>query len=96
MADLDIHPAAQAEYEEAAEWYAERSLAVAERFVAQIEAALEEIRRRPNSVALVDDQHRLYLVDGFPYYVGYRITPKFLQVVAIRHAAQDQDAWKSR
>ena len=96
MVDFVIHPAAQLEYKNAAEWYAERSAIAAQRFVSEVEAGIETIRKRPESYALIDDRHRLYIVRGFPYYVAYRYRPGLVQVVAIRHAAQDQDAWKGR
>jgi plasmid stabilization system protein ParE len=96
MTDLVIHPAARDEYVSAAEWYAERSLATAERFVTEVQAAIEAIRKRPDSFALVDDQHRMYLVNKFPYYIAYRYRSGLVEVVAIRHAARDQDAWKDR
>jgi plasmid stabilization system protein ParE len=96
MTDLVIHPAAQAEYERAAEWYAERNPAAADRFISEVEAAIQAIRNHPESYALVDNKHRLYLVQGFPYFVGYRYRPGLVQIVAIRHASQDQDAWQGR
>ncbi|MCI0333774.1 MAG: type II toxin-antitoxin system RelE/ParE family toxin [Planctomycetes bacterium] len=96
MTDLVIHPAAQMEYAKAAEWYAERSTAAAHRFASEVEAAIQAICKQPDSYPLVDDRHRLYLVNGFPYYIAYRQLPGLLRIVAIRHAAQDQDAWKDR
>jgi hypothetical protein len=38
----------------------------------------------------------LYLVKGFPYYVAYRLRQNLVEVVAIRHSSQDQDAWRGR
>ena len=96
MNDIAIHPAAQAEYEKSADWYAERSAEAAERFASEVEAAFETIRRHPDSYARLDDTHRFYLLNKFPHYVAYRQKPGFVEVVAIRHAAQDQDAWLGR
>jgi plasmid stabilization system protein ParE len=96
MNDLIIHPAAQVEYESAAEWYAQKNPSAADRFVSQVESAIQVIREQPEMFALVDDKHRLYLLHGFPYYVGYRFRPGLVEVVAIRHAAQDQDIWRAR
>ena len=96
MTDFVIHPAAQAEYERAADWYAERSAMAAQRFVSEVEAAVEAIRKHPDSYARLDETHHLYLLNRFSYYVAYRQKPGLVQVVAIRHAAQDQEAWKGR
>jgi plasmid stabilization system protein ParE len=96
MTDLVIHPVAQLEYERATAWYAERSPEAARRFASAVEAAIDEVRKHPDGYGLVDDQHRLHLVHRFPYYVGYRYRPGLVEVVAIRHSSQDQEAWKSR
>jgi plasmid stabilization system protein ParE len=96
MIDFVIHPAAQAEYEKAADWYAERSAVAAERFVSEVEVAIEAIRKHPDGYAHLDETHRFYLLSRFPYYVAYRQKPGLLEIVAIRHGAQDQDAWTSR
>jgi plasmid stabilization system protein ParE len=96
MNDLILHPVAQTEYEAATAWYAEKSAAVSDRFIAEVEAAIHEVHRYPERYALVDDQHRLCLVASFPYYVGYRLRPGVVEVVAIRHAARDQNAWQER
>jgi plasmid stabilization system protein ParE len=96
MNDFVVHPAAQAEYETAVDWYAERSTVAAERFVSEVEAAIEAIQRHPESFARLDEAHRCYLLNRFPYYVAYREKPRLIEVVAIRHASQDQDAWKGR
>jgi plasmid stabilization system protein ParE len=96
MNDLVIHPAAQAEYEEAADWYAERSAVAAARFASEVEAAIEAIRKHPDSYARLDETHRFYLLNRFPYYVAYRDKLGLVEIVAIRHGAQDQDAWKGR
>jgi len=96
MNDFAIHPAAQAEYEKAADWYAERSAVAAERFASEVEAAIDAIRKHPDSYARLDEAHRFYLLNRFPYYVAYRQKPGLVEVVAVRHAAQDQDAWIGR
>jgi len=96
MIDLIIHPAARAEFQSAADWYAERSVQVAERFASKVEAAITAIRDHPDRYALIDDMHRMYLVDGFSYCIAYRLQRDRIEIVAIRHAAQDQDAWKDR
>jgi len=96
MNDSVIHPAAQAEYEKAADWYAERSVVAAERFASEVEVAIEAIRKHPDGYARLDETHRFYLLNRFPYYIAYRYKPGLVEIVAIRHGAQDQEAWKGR
>jgi plasmid stabilization system protein ParE len=96
MNDFVVHPSAQAEYEGAVAWYVKRSTRVGQRFASEVEAAIEAIQRHPESFARLDETHRCYLLHRFPYYVAYRQKPGLIEVVAIRHASQDQDAWKDR
>jgi toxin ParE1/3/4 len=96
MNDLVIHPAAQTEYEHAAAWYAERNATAAQRFVSEVETAIEQIRKFPDRYARIGETHRYYLLNRFPYYVAYRQKAGIVEIVAIRHAARDQDVWKGR
>ena len=96
MNELILHRVAQTEYEAATAWYAEKNPTVSDRFIAEVETAVHDVHQHPERYALVDDQHRLCLVSGFPYYIGYRFRPGMVEVVAIRHAAQDQNVWRKR
>ena len=96
MSNLEIHPSAQVEFEEAVCWYAERSVAAAQQFYIEVQQAIEAIRRHPARYARLDDTHRAYLLDRFPYYVAYRESRDIVQIVAIRHSSRNQDAWKGR
>jgi plasmid stabilization system protein ParE len=96
MIDSGILPIAQAEYESAVDWYLDKSPAAASRFVAEVETAIDAIRKYPDRFPRWDDLYRFYLLDTFPYYVAYRLTSDGIAIVAIRHGAQDQDAWQGR
>ena len=96
MNRLRIHPAAYAELEAATNWYAAQSVRAAARFAAEVEVAVETIHKYPERFARIDDSHRIYLLDRFPYFVAYRQKSGLVEVVAVRHTSQDQDAWKGR
>ena len=96
MANLKTHPAAQAEYESAVRWYADKSKRAAARFVGEVQAAIEAIQAHPDRYARLDETHRLFLLERFPYYVAYRQVRGVIEVIAIRHSSRDQDAWKGR
>jgi len=96
MTNLEFHPAAQSEYDSAADWYTNKSAKAAARFVSEVETAIDAIRRNPEQYSRWDNVHRFYLLNSFPYYVAYRLTSDSVVVVAIRHASQDQEAWKGR
>ena len=80
MNDFVIHPAAQDEYEKVADWYAERSVVAAERFASEVEVAIEAIRKHPDSYAHLDQTHRFYLLNRFPYYIAYRYKPGLVEI----------------
>ena len=96
MNDFAIHPAAQAEYEEAADWYAQQSAIAAKRFASEVEAAIETIRKRPASYSRLDETHYFYLLNKFPYFVAYRYTSEQVTIVAIRHTSRDESGWTER
>lgn len=45
----ELHPQAEQEFHDAAQWYAEQSIFAAERFIAAIAAALETVTDDPGS-----------------------------------------------
>ena len=55
---IKFHELAREEVREATEWYRERSLQVATRFVAQGERAVERIAADPESYPPITDSHR--------------------------------------
>ena len=96
MKKLDILLAARLEYDEAVDWYLERSVSAANRFRAEVEQAIEAVHRNPDQYARWDETYRFYLLKNFRYFVAYRQTEDTVVIVAIRHAARDQGAWKGR
>jgi plasmid stabilization system protein ParE len=54
VAEVTVHPAAEAEYEDALAWYLERSPQAADRFEAAFGEAIEAIRSRPTMFPLCD------------------------------------------
>jgi plasmid stabilization system protein ParE len=96
MTKVDVLPVAQRELRESFGWYRERSARTAKRFAVEVKSAITAIGQDPNQYPRWDDTYRFYMLNRFPYYVAYRQTPESVVIVAVRHAAQDQDAWKGR
>jgi plasmid stabilization system protein ParE len=96
MNNLEILPVAQIEYDNAFDWYLEKSVRAASRFVAAVESDIEQIHRHPERFARWDETYRYCQLERFPYFVAYRQYADRVVIVAIRHAARDQDAWKGR
>ena len=94
MAELIVGESAEAEYAAAADWYAERSHAVADGFTEAVAAAFRRILDRPQWGAACDKVHRQVIVRGYPYQVIYRIMDAdTIFVVAIAHCSRRPDYW---
>ncbi len=96
MKPLEIQPAALAEAEEAAAWYAERDPRVAARFAVELEAALNRIAEAPHRWPAYFHGTRRVRLTRFPYLVAYREDPTRILVVAIAHAKRRPGYWKKR
>ena len=96
MNDFIVHPAARDEFEHAAGWYSERSRTAETRFAAEINSAIDAICKSPEIWPCIDEIHRFYLLRVIPYLIVYRLTSDIVEIVAIRHTAQEPNAWVGR
>jgi plasmid stabilization system protein ParE len=72
VAEVTIHPEAEAEYEHAFAWYLDRSPQAARRFETAFDEAIEAVRSYPTTFPLCDDIHRFVLLKRYPYSLVYR------------------------
>lgn len=91
-----FHPEALAEYEAATAYYVARDPAVAERFVAAVNDAIERILESPTRWRTIDQDVRRCLTHVFPYGVLYTVEPDFILIVAVMHCSREPGYWKSR
>ena len=96
MKPLEIQPAALAEAEEAAAWYAERDPRVAARFAEELEAALNRIAEAPHRWPVYLHGTRRVRLTRFPYFVAYREDATRILVVAIAHGKRKPGYWRKR
>jgi plasmid stabilization system protein ParE len=96
MLPVDYLPAARRDFDEAFDWYAERSTHAAVRFVNAVDAALLMISRFPQRFAAVDDLHRECPIKRFPFRIVYRVAADRIVVVAVAHAKRRPGYWKDR
>jgi plasmid stabilization system protein ParE len=96
MADVSIHPAAEAEYEAALAWYLARSARAAARFEAAFERALESVAANPELHPLCDDRHRFCLLRRYPYSIIFRVDGGQVRVVAVAHSRRLPGFWSGR
>jgi plasmid stabilization system protein ParE len=85
-----------AEARAAYRWYRERSGAAAERFIEELDAAVESIALEPARWPSYVDDTRRYLFRRFPYFLVYRYDADRAQVVAVAHARRRPGYWRAR
>lgn len=86
------------EIERARDWYDDRAIDAAERFLATLASTLEKIEDNPALGGFHDDR-RLYRsrrVPKFPYVVVYREYDDHTLIVAVYHTSRHPDGWRGR
>lgn len=91
-----VRPQADAELDEAAAWYAERSKGVAAEFVRVIDAAFSAIQRNPLEFPVVYREIRRAVVRRFPYTVLFTESAEEIVVLSVFHSRRDPKRWQSR
>ena len=94
--EVDFHPAATAELEESADWYAERSEVAARGFTLAVDAAVNKISRDPDRFPKIDARHRSCSVERYPFQIVFRSEATTICVVAVAHAARRPGYWRKR
>jgi plasmid stabilization system protein ParE len=100
---LVIHPDAEADIVEAADWYDRRSIGLGDELVAEVEAALASILDRPATWPLWPGLSGLrppvqrYLLSRFHFYgVAYQHYRGHVAVLALVHASRRPFYWLKR
>ena len=93
---IEVHPEAIAEARAARQWYEEQSLAAGRAFMAELDAAIEQISAAPNRWAAYLQGTRRYLMHRFPYMVIYHEKDGAIRVVAVAHARRRPGYWRLR
>lgn len=88
--------AAQAELENAIDYYDERQSGLGLKFEEEVEQALIRISHYPKAWSRLSLRVRRCLVNQFPFGVIYEIRGETIIVVAIQHHHQRPESWRSR
>jgi plasmid stabilization system protein ParE len=86
---------AEAEFDEAADWY-ERTAGLGAEFVARIRDALSRIGSMPELHAVVYQDIRRAVIRRFPYNIYYRVRADRVEVIAVFHGRRDPSVWQKR
>ena len=85
------------EYRSAHDWYAARSVEVAERFRGAVDRAVERIATQRDALARLGSAYRWVRVSRFPYVLIFRDqSPSTVMVVAVAHTSRRPGYWRRR
>jgi plasmid stabilization system protein ParE len=93
---VELHPEALAEAREARLWYAQRDPSAAERFMAELDRAIERVALSPTRWPAHLHGTRRYLMRRFPYLLVYRVKGDAIEVLACQHGRRRPGYWRDR
>jgi toxin ParE2 len=91
-----ILPAAQAEIEEAAEWYEVARRGLAAEFLREVDAGLQRVTESPNAWHPLSKRLRRYRLNRFPYGILYQARKTEILVIAVAHLHRRPEYWRHR
>jgi len=93
---LVIHEAAEAEINEAADFYDIRSPGLGNEFIDEIQRAIGRISQFPEAAPLVRGRVRKRPIAKFPYSLIYSVRPDEIRVLAVAHHKRRPFYWRGR
>ena len=91
-----VNPEAEAEIEQAADFYHGRQQGLDEQFLAEIAAAFDRIVRFPDAAPAVGRGARRLVLARFPYVIVYRVQGDEIRVYAVAHQKRRPGYWRKR
>jgi plasmid stabilization system protein ParE len=96
MRKVTFHEDANAEMNDAAQYYEERAFGIGLSFLDAVEDAIDKVLGDPEAYQLVGDEVRHKLLMRFPYSVLYVIEADRIRVVAVAHQKRRPGYWSYR
>src|SRR5688572_18763455 len=81
---------------EAARYYEGERRGLSDRFISNIETALDSITAMPAASPILEGSIRRKLVRVFPYAILYADRPESIFIVAVMHCNREPGYWKDR
>jgi len=94
--ELIVEPEAEAEIDEAANWYDAQSPGLGADFLRSVGAALAIIQRNPFQYQIVYDEVRRAALRRFPYGLIYSVSDREIIVAACIHGRRDPKSWQDQ
>jgi toxin ParE1/3/4 len=89
-------PAAEADVEDAFQWYEVQRIGLGATFRHAVDVAIAALEAHPEAYAILHRSTRRVLLPGFPYGLYYRLVDDGPVVVGCIHAKRHPRAWRSR
>ena len=89
-------PAAEADVQEAFEWYEAQRAGLGEAFRRALNIGVSSVQQQPDGYAVVHRDSRRFLLPTFPYGLYYRVMEESIVVVACMHGKRHPRTWRSR
>lgn len=87
---------AENEYNDALDYYIERSEEVAKSFIVEFEVAIEAILQSPRRWRMEPDGTRIFRLANYPYTLRYREDTDVVLLVAVAHNRRRPGYWRDR
>lgn len=93
---LRIRRAAEADIQEAYEYYEECRQGLGQDFILCIEASLDKITKIPNHYPVIHRNIHRILVKRFPFGIFFIVIENTIIVLAVMHGSRSPQRWKVR
>lgn len=93
---VEFHPLAADEAQAAERWYRGRNETASDRFLRELDRAIERISERPETGSPYLSNTRRVLLRRYSFFVVYRQRGGDLEVVALAHARRRPGYWCAR
>ena len=91
-----VRPLAEADLENAAQWYDDERPELADRFLNDVDRTFARIRERPLQFPAVAGDVRRALLHTFPYAVYFRASDETVVVLAALHLRRNPKVWRGQ
>lgn len=91
-----FHPAAEAEFESAVDYYDESEEGLGDDLEAEVLATISRIVKHPNAWPKYSYRTRRCLCNRFPYSIVYRVIDDYVAIFAVAHQKRKPGYWKDR
>jgi plasmid stabilization system protein ParE len=96
MTTVKICSAAEDEFSNALQWYAERNLEAAVRFDNDFDQVVSAISDSHHRFPYCDDRHQYVLMRRFPYQAIFRVSGEVVTIMAVAHTSREPEYWHGR